>query len=131
MANEQNLRPCEYKLTKEEQKKGGIKSGESRRRKANLRKAAQAALEGTYTNLKGEELTGEELVIQSILANIADRKGRNYGKALETLVILLGAKETDAEKRKKEAEAKLLEIEAKNAEEGTNNDGVTIVWGTE
>jgi len=33
MANEQNLRPSEYKLSREEAKKGGIASGESRRRK--------------------------------------------------------------------------------------------------
>ena len=33
MANEQNLRPCEYKLSQEEAKKGGIKSGETRRKK--------------------------------------------------------------------------------------------------
>lgn len=33
MANEQNLRPSEYKLSREEAKKGGIKSGEARRKK--------------------------------------------------------------------------------------------------
>lgn len=31
MANEQNLRPSEYKLSQEEAKKGGINSGKSRR----------------------------------------------------------------------------------------------------
>ena len=33
MANEQNLRPGEYPLTVEEQKKGGIASGKARRKK--------------------------------------------------------------------------------------------------
>ena len=33
MANEQNLRPAEYKLSLEEQKKGGINSGKARRAK--------------------------------------------------------------------------------------------------
>ena len=33
MANEQNLRPSEYKLSQEEQKKGGINSGIARRAK--------------------------------------------------------------------------------------------------
>ena len=37
MANEQNLRPCEYKLSQEEAKKGGIKSGETRRARKTLR----------------------------------------------------------------------------------------------
>ena len=38
MANEQNLRPCEYELTQEEQKKGGKKSGEVRSLRATVRK---------------------------------------------------------------------------------------------
>ena len=37
MANEQNLRPCEYKLSKEEARKGGINSGISKRRKKTLK----------------------------------------------------------------------------------------------
>lgn len=41
MANEQNLRPSEYKLSREEAKKGGIASGESRRRKKSLREKAK------------------------------------------------------------------------------------------
>ena len=40
MANEQNLRPCEYKLSQEEQKKGGIASGKARREKATMKKNA-------------------------------------------------------------------------------------------
>ena len=41
MANEQNLRPGEYKLSQEEAKKGGIASGEARRRKKSLREKAK------------------------------------------------------------------------------------------
>ena len=37
MANEQNLRPGEYKLSREEAKKGGINSGKTRRRQKTLR----------------------------------------------------------------------------------------------
>lgn len=37
MANEQNLRPSEYKLSQEEAKKGGINSGKARRRKKSLK----------------------------------------------------------------------------------------------
>lgn len=37
MANEQNLRPSEYKLSREEAKKGGIVSGKVRRRKKTLK----------------------------------------------------------------------------------------------
>ena len=44
MANEQNLRPSEYKLSQEEQKKGGIKSGEARRKKRDMQETMKLLL---------------------------------------------------------------------------------------
>lgn len=41
MANEQNLRPAEYKLSQEEAKKGGIASGKARRQKRTMREIAE------------------------------------------------------------------------------------------
>lgn len=41
MANEQNLRPGEYKLSVEEAKKGGIASGEARRRKRDMKRTLE------------------------------------------------------------------------------------------
>lgn len=41
MANEQNLRPGEYKFTHEEHKKGGIASGKARREKRDRHKRIQ------------------------------------------------------------------------------------------
>lgn len=60
MANEQNLRPSEYKLSQEEAKKGGIASGEARRRKRDLRRAMEALLEKDLKAGNGEMLTGAE-----------------------------------------------------------------------
>ena len=37
MANEENLKPCEYQLSKEEAKKGGINSGKARRQKRTMK----------------------------------------------------------------------------------------------
>lgn len=62
MANEQNLRPNEYKLTVEEQKKGGIASGEARRRKRDIRKALEALLEKDYTDKHGITMSGAEAI---------------------------------------------------------------------
>lgn len=45
MANEQNLKPSEYHLSREEAKKGGKASGEARRRKKTMREALQNLLE--------------------------------------------------------------------------------------
>lgn len=62
MANEQNLRPSEYKLTQEEQKKGGIASGEARRRKRDLRKALEALLEKDFKDNTGKDVSGAEAI---------------------------------------------------------------------
>ena len=65
MANESNLRPCEYKLSQEEAKKGGINSGKARREKADLKKQLQLFLEMNATTDKhGEPLTGAELMVK-------------------------------------------------------------------
>lgn len=61
MANEQNLRPCEYKLSQEEAKKGGIASGKARREKADLRRQIQIFLESEVgTDKHGKPMTGAQ-----------------------------------------------------------------------
>lgn len=62
MANEQNLRPSEYKLSQEEAKKGGIASGESRRRKKLLRECLEELLEKEISGKGGQTMTGAEAV---------------------------------------------------------------------
>ncbi len=62
MANEQNLKPGEYKLTLEEQKKGGIASGEARRAKRDLRKALEALLDKDFKSKEGETISGAEAI---------------------------------------------------------------------
>lgn len=116
MANEQNLRPSEYKLSQEEAKKGGINSGKTRKRKADLRKMAQQVLDGTFKDKNGREFTGEEAVIQSLVANLADPKGKNWGKAMDLLVQLLEANKSREEKQKLKAEIELLKAKIKSLE---------------
>lgn len=52
MANEQNLRPSEYKLSQEEAKKGGIKSGEVRREKKKRGEMWKELVNTEVTNTK-------------------------------------------------------------------------------
>ena len=128
VANEQNLRPGEYQLSKEEAKKGGIKSGESRRKKADLRKAFRTAMETTYTDKNGTELTGEEIVIRALMQNLSDPKGRNFGKSLDAAISLLGAKESDVDVKIKKAQLEILKAQAENAKKnGANDENVTVV----
>lgn len=67
MANEQNLRPSEYKLSQDEAKKGGIASGEARRRKRDIRLALEALLEKDITDKNGNTMsTAEAIAIKQI-----------------------------------------------------------------
>ena len=62
MANEQNLKPSEYKLSQEEAKKGGKASGEARRRKRDIRLAMEALLEKDYKGKDGKVISGAEAI---------------------------------------------------------------------
>ena len=53
MANIENLKPGEYKLTLEEQKKGGIASGEVRREKATFKNAVKWLVESDIKITEG------------------------------------------------------------------------------
>lgn len=91
-----NLIPMQPgELSSEEAKqrgsKGGKKSGKVRREKANLRKAAQALLDSTFSLPDGSRKTGQEIAVESILVNLQNADGKNYGKALQALITLTGA----------------------------------------
>ena len=120
MANEQNLTPFTSEQNREEAvkngKKGGVNSGKARKRKADLRKMAQEVLDGTYTDKNGREFTGEEAVIQGLVANLADPKGKNWGKAMELLIKLSGADKSREENQKLKAEIALLKAKEKTFE---------------
>lgn len=112
MANEQNLKPFTSEQSREEAvkngSKGGINSGKARKRKADLRRMAQEVLDGTYKDKHGKEFTGEEAVIQGIVANLADPKGKNWGKAMDLLISLLGANKCREEKQLLKAQTALI-----------------------
>ena len=59
---DENLIPNGYKLTVEEQKKGGQASGEARRRKRDIRMAMEALLEKDYKGKDGKTLSGAEAI---------------------------------------------------------------------
>jgi hypothetical protein len=109
MANEQNLKPiCQSnKEATKNGRKGGINSGKARKRKADLRRMAQEVLDGTYTDRRGNEITGEEAVIRGLVANLTDPQGKNWGKAMDLLVVLLGANKSREEKQQIKAQTAL------------------------
>ena len=108
MANEQNLKTPSASEARERGSKGGINSGKARRRKADLRRMAQEVLDGTFKDKHGKEFTGEEAVIQGLVANLADPKGKNWGKAMDLLVQLLSANKSREEKQMLKAQTALI-----------------------
>ena len=89
MANEQNLisnserSPSELR---EQTRKGGIKSGEARREKRDLRKALEMLLEKNFQNENGEIITGTE----AITARLFEQAMKGNVKAFETIRSTVG-----------------------------------------
>lgn len=91
MANEQNLRPSEYKLSVEEAKKGGKASGEARRRKRDIRLALEALLEKDFTDKHGQTMTGTE----AIALKLMEKAMKGDTKAFEIIRDSVGQKPTE------------------------------------
>ena len=86
MANIQNLKPSEYKLSVEEAKKGGINSGKARREKATMKKTLEMMLEEVAdidNNDKG--LTYKQLATIGLLKGAILGNSANYKTILETI----------------------------------------------
>jgi hypothetical protein len=128
MANEQNLKPFEKNCRSNEEavrngSKGGINSGKARRRKADLKKMAQQVLDGTYKDKNGREFTGEEAIINGLVANLASPNSKNWGKAMSLMIELLEADKSRDEKQKLKAEVALLKAKVKLL---TESDSTTL-----
>ena len=132
MANEQNLKTPSASEARERGSKGGINSGKARRRKADLRKIAQQVLDGTYTDSNtGAQMTGEELVLNSIVANLHPNS-KHWGKAMDLLVELLGADKSREEKQQIKAQIALIKAKAELltvSDEGKNGKLAELIEG--
>ena len=91
MANEQNLRPAEYKLTLEEQKKGGKRSGEVRRARKTLREELLALLSKDIKDESGNSINAQVAMSTSLIKEAL--KGNT--KAFELVRDTIGEKPVD------------------------------------
>lgn len=119
MANEQNLIPAAHALTVEEASRGGKASGKARREKADMRKMAQAILDGTFKDKNGTPFTGAELVQNGIMANLSDPNGRNWAKAIDLLVMLTGASMSPEQRENLKANTEKIKAETKRMQGDT------------
>ena len=114
---DENLRPCEYKLSQEEAKKGGIRSGQVRKQKKTVAEYLRKWADGEVSekNKKALEALGlsEEATNRTLLVvPLIQKASKGDTKALQMALELLG------EDKKKELEIKKLrrEIELLKAE---------------
>ena len=124
MANESNLKPFNERTESEVReiaKRGGIKSGESRREKANLKKQLQVFLEAEATKDKnGEPLTGAELMVKVAVREMANGNPRFWELIRDTA----GFKPVDKVQVSEVDQAVIEEVEAMvlDAEEEPTDD---------
>lgn len=114
---DENLRPCEYKLSQEEAKKGGIRSGQVRKQKKTVAEYLRKWADGEVSekDKKALEALGlsEEATNRTLLVvPLIQKASKGDTKALQMALELLG------EDKKKELEIKKLrrEIELLKAE---------------
>ena len=95
MANEQNLKPGEYKLTLEEQKKGGIASGKARKEKATMKKILEMMLDEVPKDDNNKlGLTNGQLATLGLINGARCGNASNYKTILETIGEIANAEST-------------------------------------
>ena len=98
---------------RENGQKGGINSGKSRRKKADMRKAVQSMLDNTYNDRDGKELSGAEVMALKLFKIATNEKDKNCIAAIKLIIELTGQNKDTLTDKKTKAEIKLLEARIK------------------
>lgn len=85
MANEENLRPMEYKFTHEDAVKGGKASVEARRKRKAMREAFEELLAREYTDASGKKVDGTTLLCMRQFRNAMDGDLRAFVEIRDTV----------------------------------------------
>lgn len=110
--NEENLRTPSTSEAREIGQKGGINSGKSRRKKADMRKAVQDILDGNFT-LSNERITGAEAMAKKLFALAMEKNGKQNIAAMKLILELTGQDKDTLTDKKTKTEIKLLEARIK------------------
>ena len=126
---DENLRPGEYKLSQEEAKKGGIKSGQARRQKKTvaeyLRKWADSEVieEKNINALQALGLSEEATNRTLLVIPLIKKASGGDMKAMQMVIELLGEdKKKDLEIKKLTQEIELLKAETEKLRMMTGED---------
>lgn len=97
---------------RENARKAGKASARSRKAKADLRKAMQALLDGTYKNADGTSMTGHEAIASTILHEALNADSKNWGKANDYIMQMTNSLKSDEERQMLKAQAALIQAKA-------------------
>lgn len=92
MANNGNLKPQAHVLTVEEQSAGGKASGETRRKKANLKKAMEQILTSEF-EVNSKKYTGEEMLTLNMFQIATSKKHKQSVQAYKAIMQTVGAED--------------------------------------
>lgn len=119
MANDENLekgKATQFKSGDEAARngqKGGVSSGRSRRKKADMRKAVQNLLDGTYNDDDGKTFSGAELMAVKLFEIATNKNDKQCIAAMKLILELTGQDKDALTDKKTKTEIKLLETKIK------------------
>lgn len=121
MANEQNLilGGKAHSLSVGEASKGGKKSAEVRKQKAQIRKSVEMLLNQDYRMKDGTTVNGMDAIAISMFKVAQDPKNKNNVYAAKYLLELLGQSQSPLDAKEQKAKIKILETQAKQMQSGT------------
>ena len=124
MANSKNLvkGDAAHSLTAEEQSIGGKKSGETRRKKADMRKAVENILNSEYS-VKGseEKISGIDALALNLFKIAQDTKNKQCISATRLLLEIYGQDKSPMEQKMAKAQLDILKAKAKLLKGGDEN----------
>ena len=92
-------------------KKGGIASGASKRKKADIRRAINDALNGTYKiKDSNERVTGTEALVQAMFKVAMDPKNKNNVAAFNALIRASAEDKTALDKKEQRAKIAVIAL---------------------
>lgn len=98
--------------------RGGVRSGETRRRKADVKKTITEILNNSYTTTNKDgtisSVTGIEAIMINLFKMATDPKSRNSVQAIKLILELYEGKQSRAETRLMNAQIALVEAKVKS-----------------
>lgn len=109
-----------HELTRDERAKGARASNAARSHNVSLRKSLQALMDGKYEvdNISdGEKISGADLLALRLFETAVNPESKNYAKAVQTIVKVMGLDKSETEAALMKAQLALTKAKAKSLEE--------------